>query len=222
MSLFKPLIACVLIVLPVSASAQPATDAEKPKRSLRGKHRIELGIGLLTELRNATEITIAGVTTQSNASGALGFISYTYYFDNSFGFTIGAGVLDADATTSVSGTGAAVESASVVPLLFGVKFQPEKLAAGNALRPYASAAIGPYFGSASNVRAGVTTSTENVSEAVLGARLGIGVDFFLGRLFTFGVGIGYHFVSDFENRIGSESDYSSPEFSLSLGVAFGG
>jgi len=68
----------------------------------------------------------------------------------------------------------------------------------------------------------MTTSTETVSETALGARLGLGMDFFLGKLFTFGVGLGYHWVSEFENPIGSEKDYSSPEFSLSFGIAFGG
>lgn len=59
------------------------------------------------------------------------------------------------------------------------------------------------------------------SETALGSRLAVGVDLSLFRWFKLGFAGGYHFVTDFENRIGSEKNYSGPEFSLSLGIVFG-
>ncbi len=82
--------------------------------------------------------------------------------------------------------------------------------------------MGPYFGSVSDVQAGQTTSTEAFTETTFGSRLGLGLDFFLGRLFTLGVGGGYHFVADFDRRVGPETDYSGPEFSLLFGIGLGG
>jgi outer membrane protein W len=217
--MFKAGVVCLLVTFPISVGAQTATS---PEKALRGKHRVELGIGLLSGVSSSTEVSAGGVTTRSDADGLVGSIAYTYYFSHDFGINVSVGLLGADATTSVSGSEVIVESASVVPLLFGVKYQPSKLTLGNVLRPYASASVGPYFGSASNVRAGAATSTESYSETALGSRLGIGMDLLLGKLLTIGVGIGYHVVSDFENRIGQEKNYSSPEFSLSFGVIFGG
>jgi hypothetical protein len=63
---------------------------------------------------------------------------------------------------------------------------------------------------------------ESYSETAIGSRLGIGLDLILAKRFTLGAGLGYHFVSDFEKRIGSEENHSSPEFSLSFGIVFGG
>ncbi len=49
-----------------------------------------------------------------------------------------------------------------------------------------------------------------------------GMDVFFGKIFSFGVGFGYHLVTDFEKRIGTETNYSTPEFSLAFGISFGG
>ena len=68
---------------------------------------------------------------------------------------------------------------------------------------------------------GATTAVESVSETALGSRLAIGLDISLSRLFRVGFGAGYRLVTDFENRIGSEKNHSSPEFSLSFGIVFG-
>jgi hypothetical protein len=219
MTLFKAGVMCLLMTFPISVGAQTETS---PEKTLPGRHRVELVMGFLSGVSASNEVSAGGVTTKSDADGLVGSIAYTYYFNRDFGFNVSAGLLSANATTSVSGSGATVESASVVLLLFGVKYQPPKLALNNVLRPYASASVGPYFGSASNVRAGVTTSAESYSETALGLRLGIGMDALLGKFITIGVGIGYHVVTDFENRIGSEKNYSGPEFALSFGVIFGG
>ncbi len=71
------------------------------------------------------------------------------------------------------------------------------------------------------VRTGASTATESYSETALGSRIGVGADLALSKLFTLGVGVGYYLVTDFERRVGSEKNYSSPDFSLSFGVVFG-
>lgn len=220
--MIRRLILCLFILFPILAGAQTETTSETSPLSLYGKHRIEVHVGLLSAISASTEVTVDGVTTKSDASGLLGMIAYTYYFKPDFGLFVSSGVLDASATTSVSGSGSVVESAVVMPLLFGVKYQPAALALSEGLRLYGSAAFGPYIGSASNVQAGTTTSVEAYTESALGLRLAVGMDVFFGKIFSFGVGIGYHLVSDFEKRIGSETNYSTPEFSLSFGVIFGG
>lgn len=217
----RALIACLLMFFPISVAAQGASGSENGEHKIPGKHRIELNVGLLSEVSVSNEVSYGGVTTESDASGVIASIAYTYYLKPEVGIIVSAGLLDADATTSTTSSTAIVESASVTSLLFGVKYQPSRLTIGDALRPYASASIGPYFGSASNVRAGTTTSTQSFTETALGLRLAVGTDVFFGGYFSFGVGLGYNAVSDFDNRIGSEKNYSSPEFTLSFGVIFG-
>jgi hypothetical protein len=210
------------MILPGSVLAQAPETSENTALSLRGNHLIEVRAGLLSEVGVKNEVTVAEVTSKSDLSGLLGSVAYTYYFDHDFGIITSIGLLDADASSSVIGLNTIVESASVMHWLFGVKYQPSKLSLGESLRPYASLSVGPYIGTASNVRGGFTASTESFTETALGSRLAVGIDVFLGRFIALGVGAGYHLVSDFNNRIGSEKNYSSPEFSLSFGVRLGG
>ena len=50
---------------------------------------------------------------------------------------------------------------------------------------------------------------------------GGGVDLLLSRLFSIRVSGGYYLVSEFDEPVSGEKDYSSPEFSVALGFNFG-
>lgn len=219
MHTFKTLIAISAMALPTSALAQ--TTGEADSYPLRGRHQIEVSIGLLSGLSTTSEVSVGGVAMRTDADGIIGSIAYNYWFTGEWAISMSLGVASADVSTSASGTGAFVESATVIPLLFGVKYAPLELAIGDALRPYAYASVGPYFGFASDVRAGPTTGTESYSETALGSRAGAGMELSLGRRLTLGLAVGYRLVSDFERRIGSEKNHSSPEFALSFGVLIG-
>jgi hypothetical protein len=132
------------------------------------------------------------------------------------------GLLDADATVGTSGATAAVETASVTAVMLGIKYRPEELTRHRSLRPYAAAALGPVVGSGTFVQAGPVTSAGTYSETAFGARFAVGADVLLGRRFALGLGAGYRLVADFDRRVGSRVNYSSPEASLSFGVLFGG
>lgn len=212
---------CVLAQCAGVAAVQ-GNDTDHVRPALQGKHRIEISLGLLTELTTTVEVVAGDVTTSSDSDGLVGSLAYTHYFHDDVALGVHLGVLDAQATTTVQGGQSHVVSAAVVPMLFGVKVQPSSLTLGNAIRPYASVALGPYVGSVSDVRSGTETLVEAFTETALGARFGIGLDFFMGRYFTWGVGGGYHVVSEFDRPVGSTTDYSGPEFSLAVGIALGG
>jgi hypothetical protein len=228
MSLLKAVAVISLMSLPISVMGQTlpiAPAAESPGRSasesLRGKHGIELTMGLLSGANSTTEVHPGDVRTESEANGLIGSIGYTYWLEDDWAISVSTGVVDADVTVWAGGGGTFVESAVVTPILFGVKYQPSRLIDSDVVRPYVSVSVGPYLGFASNVWTGTATSVESRAEAALGSRIAIGADFRLSRLFRLGIGGGYHFVTDFENRIGSEKNHSSPEFSVSFGIVFG-
>jgi hypothetical protein len=77
------------------------------------------------------------------------------------------------------------------------------------------------MGFASNVRTGLTVGTETVKETALGACLSGGLELFPWRFLNIGFAAGYHFVGDFDQRIGPETNYSGPEFCLFIGVLLG-
>lgn len=219
MHTFKALIAIVTLGLPTSGMTQ--TTDQAVSHSQGGLHQIELGIGLLSALNAGSEVSVGGVGVTSEVNGILGSLAYNYWFADEWAATLRVGIANADASTSASGSGVVMESAAVIPMLFGVKYEPFGLAVADALRPYLCVSLGPYFGLASDVRAGTTTGTESYTEAAIGARAAMGMDLFLSRRFALGLTIGYHLVSDFARRIGSERNHSSPEFSLSASLLIG-
>lgn len=219
MSAIKALITIAAMVLPITALAQSTVQGDA--QALRGRHQIELSIGLLSNLSTAGEVSVGGVALTSETNGIIGSIAYAYWLTDEWAAGLSVGVASADASSSVGGGGVSVESATVIPLLFGVRYQPLSLAIADALRPYAYASVGPYFGFASDVRAGGTSGIESYTEAALGSRAGVGMELSLGNRFKLGIGAGYRLVSDFERRIGSETNHSSPEFSLTLGLTLG-
>lgn len=219
MSTFKTMAAILVMGLPITAVAQTAGQGDS--HALSGRHQIELSIGLLSGLGTATEVSVGDVSMTSEANGIIGSIAYSYWLTDEWAVNLSVGVASADASVSASGTGGSVESATVIPLLFGVKYAPLKLAIGDALRPYVYGSLGPYFGFASDVRAGATTGAESYSETALGSRAGLGMELSLSKRLTLGLGVGYRLVSDFERPIGAEENHSSPELSLSFGVVIG-
>jgi outer membrane protein W len=207
------------VALPISALAQ--TTGEGDVGSLRGRHTIELTVGILSDVGVSNEISIGHATMTSEANGLIGSLGYSYWFANEWAINLSVGVANADVSTSMTGSNFSVESAVVIPLHVGVKYEPLGLAIGGALRPYFLASLGPYFGFASDVRTGATTGAESYSETAIGARAAAGLDVSLAERFTLGFALGYRLVSDFGRRIGSEMNHSSPEVSLSLGVTLG-
>jgi hypothetical protein len=200
----------------------PPAEARSSPRSFRGAHCIALSLGLLTDLTGEASLTQGGTTVRGDAEGLLLSLEYSYGLTPELAAGLGVGLLDADATVGTTGTTATVESAAVTAVMFGVKYRPEGLVRNPAFRPYASGAVGPVVGSGTFVQAGPVTAAGTYSETAFGARIAIGADVLLGRRFALGLGAGYRFVADFDRRVGSRVDYSSPEASMSIGVLFGG
>jgi opacity protein-like surface antigen len=87
----------------------------------------------------------------------------------------------------------------------------------DAVRPFASAAIGPYIGSETN---STMMSQEAHSETAFGGRLGVGLDFLLGENFKLGVNARYNLMSDFSTPVGARSNYDGADGSIGLGYIF--
>ena len=135
---FSSLILAATVAVPAVARAQSAPDT----LSLLGRSTISLGFGL-TGARTAT----AGVgETSTHTTGQVGGIAFTHWVRPTVAVEISAAALNADASTS----GARVHANIVTPILFGVSVSPRALALSTWIRPYLSAAAGPYIHSVSD------------------------------------------------------------------------
>ncbi len=190
--------------------------------ALSHRHGLELGVGMLSEARTGTSVGVGGtVVASADASGLMGTVTYLYGLDDRLALTLSGGGLSADASTSVSGGNALVETSSVSRALVGMRWFFPAVEQRGVLRPYVAVGVGPFVGHASNVVAGSTTQVEDRTETALGGRLGLGATLGLNSWLAIGAGAGYNFVGDFSERIGARRNYSSPDFLVSLAWRFG-
>lgn len=228
MQLFKKLVIIFSILYIAPISAQATSTAENTETSgakdmylLNGRHNIQLRVGFLSSVGVKNEVSPSGVVNSVESDGFMGSVSYNYWIRQNVAVNASAGVLSSKVSNSVIGSEAINEVSSVVPVLFGFKYQPFKLTDDDVLRPYIIASFGPFIGSSVKNQAGRNTENSIFTEMALGSHLGVAVDWSISRLFVLGVGAGYYLVSDFDENIGGETNYSSPDFSLSIGIVLG-
>jgi hypothetical protein len=204
---FSSLILATALVAPAVARAQSAPDT----LSLLGRSTISLGFGL-TGARTAT----AGVgQTSTHTTGQVGGIAFSHWVRPTVAVEISAAALNADATTSGAHTHANV----VTPVLFGLSVSPRALALSTSIRPYLSAAAGPYIHSVADDFGAASTASV---ETVLGGRLAAGANWFVARHFVMGLETNYHAVSKFDHPDALTENASGFGMSLSFGFAWGG
>lgn len=193
--------------------------------NLEGRHGLDLNIGIYDNTNISSITSIIGLNTSvlTNSSvGFMGSIAYQYWFKDYLSFRIGAGALVTDVSTkTTAGTEVSSEVATVAPILTGVNFYPLQISEENTVLPYISLYAGPYIGVYTKSEVGIASVTEEtVVETVIGARLGGGLDFLVGSFFKLGFNAGYHFIGDYSQPIGSETNYSGPDYSLTFGFIF--
>jgi len=216
-------VVCIAAV-PIFAYAQGTASVDQSRtqraNSLLGRHGVSVNLGLLIQANSTHAASGRGFSTDSRAEGAAGGLAYTYWFKQDWATGFSVGVLAAEAKAIADGSGSSSETGSVIPILFGLRWQPSAMALSPTVRPYVSAAVGPYVGVATKSRAGLVTGNESFTDTAVGAYVAVGVDWIFRRL-TFGLNAGYHFVSDFDQPIASDNNYSGPQLALSFGLLFG-
>ena len=100
-----------------------------------------------------------------------------------------------------------------------VSVSPRALALSTSIRPYLSAAAGPYIHSVSD-EFGASSSAS--VEAAPGGRLAAGANWFVARHFVMGVEGNYHMVGKFDQPDALTQKASGFGMSVSFGFAWGG
>lgn len=207
------------------------SPASEQNSSLEGKSGIDLNLGFYnnSNVTNSTIVTVINSSEVTNANGGFtGSISYQYWFKNYLSLRIGIGAMVANVENkAVSNiipnyTGyVKTEVASVSSILTGLNFYPMQITNEKRFLPYLSLYVGPYIGVYNKSEVLNTSVTETtVVETTLGGRAGAGCAFLIGSVFKLGIDFGYNFVGDFDVSIGTESNYSGPDYSMIFGFVF--
>ena len=191
---------------------------ERPRFGVAGRNRLALRFGMWNLSGGGPQ-----VAEGAEAVNVVGGLQYTRFLSPSLAVTIAANGIEGGGGTTVGPNGVFDGGYGVAAIPLGVRWNPlpgdlEQ----QPVKPAVVASLGPVISGT-----GGTTVTGNDvfdggrSEVTIGAFLGGGVDFHLGRNFSMGVTTGYNWVGDFEVPVGGRSNYSGFELSLGFGWVFG-
>jgi len=188
--------------------------------SLARRHRIELRAGW-NQGGGVVEATqVGGIRTSVDVGDLLVALSYGYWAQENLATTLTFTVLGSKVNTAV-GHGTSSDVTSIVSALLGLRYYFPSSTYGQALRPYITAAAGPYIGSTARNETGAQIITDVTTRGAPGGHLGGGVDVPLGRHFMLGVDAGYHLMMDFSEPVGGKENYSGFEVGVGLSWVFG-
>jgi hypothetical protein len=196
----------VIVGLPVVAGAQ--TDS----LSLTGRSNLMIGVGLTGE----RSTTASGGQSSVRTKGEAASFSFNHWVRPEVGVIISASLLSASSSAGFSAGGATANA--IVPLLFGLSYSPRALALSSSIRPFVSAAAGPYIHTVADAN---PAGAENYSETVPGARIAAGANWFVARHFTVLLEANYHAVGKFERQDAVTKDPSGFGMNVGFGFAWG-
>ena len=212
----------LMLLFALSFASVTGLRAGMNGKNIGGRHRIEMGFGLLTNIKTDNTVLPGVTSTDVSIDGPAFSLGYGYWPAEEWSISLRMVVLGVDAGHHVTVGSVTTEASTVVPFLFAVGFQPRALAPSPGIRPFFTVGIGPFVGVRASNHTNVGTVTiENRTESAFGAHFGAGVDCLLSRLISLRFSGGYYLVSEFDEPVSGEKDYSTPEFTVALGFNFG-
>jgi hypothetical protein len=196
---------------------------ERPRFGLAGRNRLDWRFGMWNLGGNGARNVTGNVTQGGNTINVVAGLQYTRFLSPSLAVTIAANGIEGGGGTTVGPNGVFDGGYGVASIPLGVRWNPLP---GNLeqqpVKPAVVVSVGPVLGGVGGTTVnGHTVFDGGRSEVTIGAFLGGGVDFHLGRNFSMGVTSGYNWVGDFDTPIGGRTNYSGFELSLGFGWVFG-
>ncbi len=196
-------------------------QGQPPRFALAERNRLSLSFGYWDAPRERWEHPYV-YSGAHNDGLSVGF-DYTRFLNERFAVSLGAHVLPIDAGSYVHQGGVGTGARTIVFVPLGLRFNPSGGEIGTrSVKPYLLAGVGPMVGTlAGDVvgRHGVWSGAR--TEVSIGARVGAGLDFMLGRSWALSLEAGYNWMDDFQQPIGSFDDYSGFELRIGIGWLFG-
>ena len=213
----------ILIALVVVATLCCSATAEQENR-LEGRSAFELQVGAWVDQSGSeSRVLVSGARVETKMGGFAGGLSYAYWLQENLAVQFGFTALVADLETSVQSIGrVSTTTATVTPVLMGVRYYWPRSSYGTKVRPFVGAAVGTAFGSESNTRVDNEVIVESNTEIAFAGQTTLGIDFLLGRHFGLGVRTGYTLMTDFSDPIGGSKNYSGGLFTFGVSYHFGG
>jgi hypothetical protein len=206
-----------IVLILVLLSTATTTALFSQPGPLRGSSAIDVNLGLWNEIQAGQRVSASGIKQSAKSSGFVGGLTYSYWMREYLAVTVGASLLSAEASSTISLSKIEQKASSVTSILIGMKYflpQPEP---EDRIRPFVAIGIGSYIGS--EAESSLLSQTAH-SESAIGGRLGVGLDALLGSWFKLGAQVGYNAMGDFKSPVGARSNYNGYDMSFGFGFVF--
>lgn len=207
----------VLIFLVAMLILPGIARASETDQSLEGRHRLELRAGFWDAgMQQSFSVTPYRVET-TRVENVAGAFSYAYWVNDRVATDITLKGMVAGVTSVEWSSGVTDSAVVLASAMFGVRLYPIS-SARSPLRPYITAAVGPFLGVESHKEINFRVSEHVKTLGTVGGYLGGGVDFQMGRHMMAGIHVGYNVMADFPETLGLEKNYSGAEFSAGISL----
>ncbi len=176
-------------------------------------HAIDINLTYGSHVKTEMSIPWLNSFWSGNNTGFSGKVGYDILLSDNLALTASFGVLYSREMLSV----ASYESTSLKNLMLGVKYYIPKISDDSVFRLFLCGAAGMALGSENVVN---VSSPRSFSQNIVMYHLGGGCDFVLGSLIKLTAGLGYNFLDDFSDPIGTVKNFSGLQTSLGIGFMF--
>jgi hypothetical protein len=204
-----------ILTIPGLIFSQSYNQVNNGKINLKGRHSINLNIGIIN---NTSEVTvdINDVSTDMNFQTSM---SYNYWFTDELAAEANFGYMSSSVNSNVSFSGVEQKTAIITPYYFGGKYSPCLMSIAGNIRPFVFLLLGGVSGSGTEEIVNYTNvSTSSFTYTVFSFRSGMGADAIINRHIKLGLFFDYLFMPDFEKPVETRNNYSGINLSFSIGV----
>jgi hypothetical protein len=187
---------------------------------LLGRSMVEIRFGMRGEDDNGDDFWRTGVKNSSGTDNFIFSIGVGRWVQENLAVTAMMSVLEAETVHHVGDFGVTNESIGVVSLYMGMRYYFHDSHPAVPVYPYFSVAMGPVIGGSDLNDVDGRILNESTTLAAFGAYFGGGLDIAFSRRLMLGMNAGYNAMTDFSRPVGHRSNYSGPEFGISLGILF--
>lgn len=204
----------------IAAPNEPEGQSADAVRTIEGRHRIEFRAGYWDSGQRQTLSRVVSTGDATRVEDLLGALSYSYWVRDQLATDVTLRGLVVEATSIESAAGISESAVVVASAMFGLRLYPISSNI-SPLRPYLSAAMGPYIGVESQKETDGRIVEHVKTLGIFGGYLGGGLDIQMGRHLMAGVQVGYNLMADFPESIGLKRNYSGAEITAGISLLLG-
>jgi caspase domain-containing protein len=187
--------------------------------AVSGRHRVEIVTGVWQTGDNGARVQTGTIID------TMGGLVYSHYVREDLAMTVSLTGTLVQSGSNVGSRGVSSGDVVVSAIFVGGRWNPRgPRSAGEAFKPFVTAALGPVTGLASGSfvsSGGSSISAGDQIRTTLGGHFGGGVDAHVSRRISIGLDVGYNAMLNFTQPVALYKNFNGPQVTVGFGLLFG-